>query len=123
MEIEALANVALVKVEGRIDHVSAPVFESQLLPQVEGCTGEKKKLLLDCSGLAYVSSAGLRVLMIAAKRCRRQNGKIVLAALQPTIQEIFRISRFDTVFEVFPSVREALAAISPAAAAAYERHS
>ena len=121
MEIKTLANVALVKVEGRIDHISTPVFESELLPQVEGCTGEEKKLLLDCSGLAYMSSAGLRVLMIAAKRCRQQNGKMVLAALQPTIQEIFRISRFDTVFEVFPSVRTALEAISPAAAAAYER--
>jgi len=122
MEIQSLANVALVKVEGRIDHISTPLFESELLPQVEGCTSEEKKLLLDLSGLAYMSSAGLRVLMIAAKRCRQQNGKMVLAALQPTIQEIFRISRFDTVFEVFPSVRAALEAISPAAAAAYERH-
>jgi anti-anti-sigma factor len=88
---------------------------------VAGCTGEEKKLLLDCSELTFVSSAGLRVLMIAAKRCRQQQGKIVVAGLQPTILEIFRISRFDTVFEVFPSVPAALAAISPAAAAAYER--
>ena len=122
MEIKTLANVALVKVEGRIDHISAPVFESELLPQVAGCSGEEKKLLLDCSALTYMSSAGLRVLMIAAKRCRQQKGQIVLAALQPTIQEIFRISRFDTVFEVFPSVPAALAAISPTAAAAYERN-
>jgi anti-anti-sigma factor len=122
MEIRTIANVALVKVEGRIDHLSAPAFERELLPEVEGCSGEAKKLLLDCSGLAYMSSAGLRVLMIAAKRCRHQNGKIVLAALQPTIQEIFRISRFDTVFEVFPSVETALEAISPAAAAAYGSH-
>jgi anti-anti-sigma factor len=121
MKIETLANVTLVKVEGRIDHISAPVFESELLPQVAGCTGEEKKLLLDCSELTFVSSAGLRVLMIAAKRCRQQQGKIVVAGLQPTILEIFRISRFDTVFEVFPSVPAALAAISPAAAAAYER--
>jgi anti-anti-sigma factor len=121
MEIRTLANVALVKVEGRLDHISSPAFESELLPQTEGCTGEEKKLVLDCSGLAYLSSAGLRVLMIAAKRCRKQSGTMVLAALQPTIQEIFRISRFDTVFEVFPSVRAALEAISPAAAAAYER--
>jgi anti-anti-sigma factor len=121
MEIRTLANVDLVKVQGRIDHISAPVFESELLPQVAKCSGEEKKLLLDCSELTYLSSAGLRVLMIAAKRCRQQNGKIVLAVLQPTIQEIFRISRFDTVFEVFSSVPAALAAISPAAAAAYER--
>jgi anti-anti-sigma factor len=122
MEIKTLANVALIKVEGRLDHLSAPLFESALLPQTEGCTGEEKKLVLDCSGLTFMSSAGLRVLMIAAKHCRKQNGKMVLAALQPTIQEIIRISRFDTVFEVFPSVREALEAISPAAAAAFKGH-
>jgi anti-anti-sigma factor len=121
MDVTNLANVALVTIAGRIDHVSAPAFESELLPQVEGCTGEEKKLLLDCSALDYVSSAGLRVLMIAAKRCRKQNGTMVLAALQPTIQEILRISRFDTVFELFPSVQAALEAISPAAAAANER--
>jgi anti-anti-sigma factor len=120
METRTLANVALLKVEGRLDHVSAPAFEKELLPQADGCSGDDKKLVLDCSGLTFMSSAGLRVLMIAAKRCRKQNGKMVLAALQPTIKEIFRISRFDTVFDVFPSVREALQAISPAAAAAYE---
>ena len=76
-------------------------------------------LLLDCGGLVYISSAGLAVLMTAAKRCRKQNGKMVLAGLQPMIQEIFQISRFDKVFEVFPTVRAALENISPAAASAY----
>jgi anti-anti-sigma factor len=121
MDVKHLANVALVKVAGRIDHISAPTFEKELLPEVEGCTGEEKKLLLDCSDLEYLSSAGLRVLMIAAKRCRKQNGKMVLAALRPTMQEIVRISRFDAVFELFPSVQAALEAISPAAAAANDR--
>ena len=57
--------------------------------------------------------------MIAAKQCRKQNGKMVVAALQPMIQEIFQISRFDKVFEVFPTVRAALENISRLAAAAY----
>jgi anti-sigma B factor antagonist/stage II sporulation protein AA (anti-sigma F factor antagonist) len=122
MEARSLANVTLVKVTGRLDHISTPAFERELLPKVQGCTGEEKKLLLDLSELVSISSAALRVLMIAAKRCRKQNGKFVLAALQPAIEEIFRIGRFDTVFEVFPSVQAALAAISPAAAAVYESH-
>ena len=45
---------------------------------------------------------------------------MVLAGLQPMIQEIFQISRFDKVFEVFPTVRAALENISPAAASAYD---
>ena len=120
MVVKNLANVLLVTIDERIDHLSAPGFEAELLPHVEGCAGEVKKLLIDCSRLNYISSAGLRVLMIAAKKCRKQNGKCVLAALQPPIQEIFRISRFDLVFETFPSVRAALEALSPAAAALYQ---
>ena len=122
MECKALeiANVTLFQVEGRIDHTTAKSFETKLLLKLSACTGEEKKLLLDCSLLQYISSAGLRVLMIAAKQCRKQNGKMVLAALQPVIQEIFQISRFNTVFEIFPTVGAALERISPAAASVYE---
>lgn len=118
-KVQTLANVVLIEVTGRIDHVTAPQFGNALLPHVDGCAGEVKKLLVDFSGVNYMSSAGLRVLMIAAKGCRNQNGKIVLAALQPTVQEVFKIGRFDMVFEVFPTTRSALTAISPAAAVLY----
>jgi len=119
-KVRQIANVALIRVEGRIDHTTAKAFEEALSPQVTGCTGDDKKLLLDFSGVTFISSAGLRVLMVAAKQCRKQNGKMVLASLQPVIQEIFQISRFDSLFEVFPTVRAALEAISPAAASAYD---
>jgi len=118
-KVQNLANVVLIEVEGRIDHGTAPAFGSALLPHIDGCADENKKLLLDFSKVTYMSSAGLRVLMIAAKGCRKQSGRIVLAALQPTVQEIFKIGRFDMVLETFPTVREALVAISPAAAALY----
>jgi anti-anti-sigma factor len=119
-KIRDVGNVVIVEVEGRIDHGTAPAFGSVLLPQVEGCTGEDKKLVLDMARVTYMSSAGLRVLMIAAKGCRKQAGRIVLAALQPTVQEAFKIGRFDMVLETFPTVRDALAAISPAALARYD---
>jgi anti-anti-sigma factor len=77
-----------------------------------------QKVLFDLSGVPYMSSAGLRVLTVAAKRCRQQNRDIVVAALQPLLQEVFRISRFDTIFKIFQTVEEALQAISPVAASA-----
>ena len=120
-KVRTLANVVLIEVEGRVDHGTAPGFGSALLPHVEGCTGETKKLLLDLGAVNYMSSAGLRILMIAAKGCRKQSGKMVLAALRPTIQEIFKIGRFDMVVETFATVREALAAISPAALTLYDK--
>ena len=119
--VQNLADIVLIEVEGRIDHGTAPAFGSALLPQVEKCAEDSKKLLLDFGKVTYISSAGLRVLMIAAKGCRKQGAKVFLAALQPTIQEIFKIGRFDLVLETYPMVCAALAAISPAAAALYER--
>jgi anti-anti-sigma factor len=115
-----VTNVVLIRVAGRIDHTTAKGFEEALRPHLDGCTGEAKKVLLDLSGVDYMSSAGLRVLMVAAKHCRKQNGTMVIAALQPMIEEVFKISRFDLVFQIFPTVQAALEAISPTAAAAYD---
>ena len=119
--IQKIANVILVQVAGRVDHKTAKAFEDALLPQLDGCTGEAQKVLLDLGDVPYMSSAGLRVLMLAAKQCRQQKGEIVVAALQPLLQEVFTISRFDTVFKIFDSTQEALEALSPAAAAVYGR--
>jgi anti-anti-sigma factor len=116
---QEFANVLVVRVHGHIDHITAKAFEDALLPQLDGCIAAHKKVLFDLSKVPYMSSAGLRVLTVAAKQCRKHNSDIVVAALQPLLQEVFRISRFDTIFKIFPTVKEALEAISPAAAAAY----
>ena len=122
-QAQEIANVILVRVAGRIDHTTAQAFENALLPLLDGCSGEGKKALLDLSGVVYMSSAGLRVLILAAKQCGKQYGQIVVAALQHLLREVFRIGRLDMVFKVFKTVREGLEVISPAAAAAYDHAS
>ena len=77
--------------------------------------------MLDLSALEYVSSAGLRCFMLASRQAKAQHGRIFVAALQPMVAEIFQISHFNLVFQVFPSVREAVAAVSADAAAAFEK--
>jgi len=59
--------------------------------------------------------------MIAAREARSRAGRIVVAAMQPVVAEIFHISRFNLVLEVFPTLREALASVSPQAVQAFER--
>jgi len=66
-----------------------------------------------------MSSAGFRVLVLAARQCRQQQGEIVLAALQPDLQEVFRIVHFDVLFKVLATVGTALEHLSPMAAALY----
>ena len=119
LQTQDIANVLLMRVEGRVDHTTAKQFQDLLLPRLTDCTGEVKKVLLDLSGVHYMSSAGLRVLMLAVRQCQKQQGEIVLAALPPMLQEVFKISRFDTVFKVFATVRGALEHLSPTAASLY----
>jgi anti-anti-sigma factor len=118
LQTQDIANVLVMRVEGRVDHLTAKSFEDLLLPRLNGCTGEIKKALLDLSGVHYMSSAGLRVLMLASRQCQKQQGEIVLAALPPFLQDIFRITHFDALFKVFATVPAALTYLSPTAVSA-----
>ena len=119
LEARTYADTVVVAPGGRLDHDNCDAFRAGLKPHLERAAASRQRIVLDLSGLEYVSSAGLRCFMLAAKETGSQGGKIVLAELRPVVAEIFQISRFDMVFEVFPSVREALATLSPSASAAY----
>jgi anti-sigma B factor antagonist len=105
---------------GRIDNGTSEAFKVRIGELAAACSANGDRVVLDFSGVDYISSVGLRVLMLAARQSREQGGTIVVAALQPVVREIFDISRFSMVFECFSSVREALAKVSPTALAAYE---
>jgi len=107
--------------KGRLDHDTCEAFQADLKPHAEACAQEGSALVLDQSGLEYVSSAGLRCLMNAAREAKARAGRIVVAAMQPVVAEIFHISRFNLVLEVFPTLRDALATVSPQAVQAFER--
>ena len=113
-----LGNVALVVPAGRVDQSTSAQFEAALSP-LWG-RADVAALMLDFAGVEYISSVGLRVLMIASRQMRARHGRILIAGLQPIVAEIFTISRFDKVLEVFPTVRDALAAISHEALSAYD---
>ena len=68
-----------------------------------------------------VHAAGRRCFMLASRQAKAQHGRIYVAALQPMVAEIFQISHFNLVFQVFPSVREAVGAVSAEAAVAFEK--
>ena len=114
------ADVVVVSPVGRIDQSSADAFKDALASHLARCTAGEDRLILDLSGLEYISSAGLRVLMLAAKQSKAQGGTLLLTGLQPLVREIFEISRFTMVFDITPSLREALAKTSASALAAFE---
>jgi anti-anti-sigma factor len=115
-----LADTLVLRPAGRIDHANADAFQTRLMPVLAQCAAGKDRLVFDFSDVDYISSAGLRVLMLAAKQAKAQGGIIVITGLRPLVAEIFDISRFTMVFTIKPSLREALAEVSTEALAAYE---
>ena len=113
---QKIVDVTLIKIQGRVDHHSAKDFQNALKPHLDrDIQGEQKKIIIDLSGVDFMTSAGLRVLMIAAKICDKQKAEIAVAALQPGVQEIFKISRFDLILRTFPTVKSAFENLSPEA--------
>jgi len=117
---ERYADALVLVPVGRIDNSTTDGLRSDLNAYVAACREGGDRLVLDFSKVDYISSVGLRVLMLAAKKAREQEGSIVVAALQPVVREIFEISRFNLVFQCFGTVREALGKVSAAALAAYD---
>jgi anti-sigma B factor antagonist len=103
-------NAVVLEVAGRIDNDTAETFRLLLIPFLRECTRDRDRLVLDFSGVDYISSVGLRVLMLAAKQAKTQGGTVVVAGLRSVAKEIFEISRFNLVFQCFDSARDALAA-------------
>jgi anti-anti-sigma factor len=114
-----IGSAVVIAVTGRLDHGSAMGFETALQPYLVNCRTDGDTVVLDFSGVDYISSVGLRVLLLAAKRASAQGGTIAVASLQPVVREIFEISKFTMVIRCYAGVRDALAALSPAALAVY----
>ena len=111
--------VKVATVSGRIDQTTAAQFQNLLAPLLVKAKAGAAPLLLDFSGVDYISSVGLRALMLTAREARAAGCGLAVAGLQPLVQEIFQISRFDMVVSLYPTPDAALEALSSAAAAAH----
>lgn len=100
-------DIVIIKLVGKLDSNTSAQLEEAVLGLID--SGEKK-LLVDGAQLDYISSAGLRVLLLAAKKLKAGGGKIVLATLKDYIIEVFEIAGFNMIFQIFATVAEAEAA-------------
>jgi len=104
-----LGDIRVVHPSGRLDGVTSPEFQARLQEAVGRATAG---VIVDFAKVEYISSAGLRVLVSAARQ--RQDCALAVAALQPIVQEIFRIARFQLVMPVFDTVAEAAGTLTTA---------
>ncbi len=99
--------VMVVSVDGRMDAGNAPTLEQKVLALI--AAGEKR-LVIDCTQLEYVSSAGLRVLLVAAKRLSN-DGRLGIAGLNNQIRDVFDVAGFSSIFQIYRTPEEAIAAV------------
>lgn len=97
--------VTVVSVGGRVDHGNAEALRAAIQPALAF-----PHAVLDFGGLEYISSAGLRVLVLAEREARARGHRLSICSLQPVVREIFAISRFDQVFRIHPDADSALRA-------------
>jgi anti-sigma B factor antagonist len=96
-------DLTIVAFAGSLDSATAPQAQQAL----DGIlAGGGRKIVVDFSGLDYISSAGLRVLLGTAKRAGA--GALRLFGLNETVREVFQISGFSTILPVFATEAEAL---------------
>ena len=103
---EKIGEVLVVSTAGQINSANAAELESQLMALVEQC---EHQWVLDMGRLDYISSAGLRVVLLLAKRLKQHSGRLVLCSLQPHVHEVFDISGFLAILTVVDTRAEALA--------------
>jgi anti-sigma B factor antagonist len=97
--------VIILKVHGKLDAATSPLFEEKILPMLE--KGEKN-FLIDFGSLDYISSAALRRLLVLARGANKAGGKVVLVSLQSHIREIFDMAGFTQLFPMYASPEEAM---------------
>lgn len=98
-------DITILGLHGRLDSVTSRTVEEKLLSLIE--RGERY-LIVDCAELAYISSAGLRVFLMAAKRVTQVKGKLVLTTLNHEVQQVFDLTGFSSILQICGSREEAL---------------
>ncbi len=101
--------VVVIPINDRIDALTAPRVSKMVNERIGNGA---RQVVLDLSNVSFLSSSGLRALLLIRKELMTLGGELRLAALQPQVYEVFTITGFTQVFNIHPSVSEARAAFS-----------
>lgn len=111
MNVEHVGDVLVITLPPRLDAVGVAAIENKL---AETTRDYKGKALADMSNVEFVASLALRMLLTNLKAVQAGGGDLCLCGMQPQIAEIFRKSRFDTLFAIYEDREKALAACASA---------
>lgn len=106
---EVTKRAVIHRLSGRLDTASSPAAEQAIL---QALRPDQSRIVLDMRNVDYVSSAGLRVVLLAAKQAKSAQGALALFGMQPGVREVFDISGFSRILSILPGEAEAIAQVA-----------
>lgn len=104
---EKVGEVTVVEVAGRVDSTTAPALGERLSASLEA---PEVRVVLDLGRLEYISSAGFRILLLAAKRAEESGSRLVLCGVAGKVRQLFDLGGFLDLFAIVASRDEGIAA-------------
>ena len=107
MEIQdrQIAGVTILAIQGTVDALTAP----RITEYIQGLISSGNiRMVADFSGVSYISSAGLRMLLGAVKQTRSNGGDLFLVDIRPDVEKVLRMSGFTSIMKIFPDIDSAV---------------
>jgi anti-anti-sigma factor len=111
VHIETQGPTVVVSPSGRLDFGAASAFQTQVEAVLAGAGQPPGAVIIDGAGLEYISSAGLRVFLVAARTAKMNNTRLVVCGLTAPVREVFEVSGFDRIVTLQASITDARAAL------------
>jgi anti-anti-sigma factor len=105
ISIEKEKGITILGIKGKLDAATSKEFQEKYLKMIENSS---TKFIIDCSQLDYISSAGLRVMYLAARKLEETDGKIVFCSANENIMKVFGIVDFSSDFKICTDVEDAI---------------
>ena len=103
--VNAQGNVNIVTLEGKFDIPASEQFDEKLIPLI---SDGAHRIILDFSGVLFVASSGLRVILKTAQRVKDEKGLLHICGVNETVMEVFQMTGFDTILSIFKTKEDAM---------------
>jgi anti-anti-sigma factor len=102
---EKKGDILILRMRGRLDAVSSPAAEKKVFDSINS---GQSRLILDFTGISYLSSAGMRMLLSTTKKLKSLSGRLVVCCVTSNVMDVLKMSGFDHVLDLSPTEDEAL---------------
>jgi anti-sigma B factor antagonist len=109
LDEESPEGAHVINVRGEIHVSTAPAFSQRLTSAIES---GKTAIVLDLSGVEFIDSTGLSVLLNGLRRVHQLNGRLAIVCANPTVLRSFQITKLDSTFDIFSDRESAIAHVS-----------